>query len=120
MPSVPHYNAELLLVNAVGGYADYDTPASHGAAKWAGNGSGAGVYFREKKERRTEGGNSNVVVGRTLVVPAELGVEWENGDTLTLELRDGSQLTPPAVKLVERPESPPGLPGTVRLTLEDE
>lgn len=120
MPSLPHFNAELLLVNAVGGYADYDVPASHGSAKWAGHGSGAGVYYREKRERRTEGGNSNVVVGRTLVVPADIGIEFVNGDTVTLELRDGSQLTPPAVKLVERPEPPPGLPGTVRLTLEDE
>jgi hypothetical protein len=120
MPSVPHYNAELLLVNAQGGYADYDVPASHGEAKWAGNGSGAGVYYREKRERRTEGGNSNVVIGRTLVVPTELGIDWVNGDTVTLQLRNGSQLTPPAVKLVERSEPPPGLPGTVRLTLEDE
>lgn len=120
MPSVPNPNAELLLVNAVGGYADYDVPASHGAAKWAGNGSGAGVYFRERRERRTVGGNSNVVIGRTLIVPVDIGVEWENGDTVTLELRDGSQLTPPAVKLVERLETPPGLTGTVRLTLEDQ
>lgn len=120
MPSVPQPNSELLLVNAVGGYADYDTPASHGAAKWAGNGSGAGVYYREKRERRTVSGNSNVVVGRTLVVPVDIGIEWAEGDTVTLELRDGSQLTPPAVKLVEHPEVPAGLAGTVRLTLEDE
>jgi hypothetical protein len=120
MPSVPHFNAELLLVNAVGGYADYDVPASHGSAKWAGNGSGAGVYLRERRERRTEGGNSNVVIGRTLVVPTDVGIEWAEGDTVTLELRDGGQLTPPAVRLVERLEPPPGLPGTVRLTLEDE
>lgn len=120
MPSVPHFNAELLLVNAVGGYADYDTPASHGSAKWAGHGSGAGVYYREKRERRSVGGNSNLVVGRTVVVPSDLGIEFETGDTLTLELHSGGQLTPPAVKLVERPDPPPGLPGTVRLTLEDE
>lgn len=119
MPSVAQVNAELLLVNGVGGYADYDTPASHGAAKWAGTGDGAGVYYREKRERRTEGGNSNVIVGRTLIVPAELGIEWENGDTVTLEVR-GGQLTPPAVRLVERPEPPAGMPSTVRLTLEDE
>lgn len=120
MPSVPHYNAELLLVNPQGGYADYDDPASLGAAKWSGHGSGAGVYYRQKRERRTEGGNTNIVIGRTVAVPADLGIDFEIGDTLTIELRDGTQLTPPAVKLVERLDAPPGLPGTVRLTLEDE
>jgi hypothetical protein len=120
MPSVPNPNAELLLVNAVGGYADYDVPASYGAAKWAGNGSGAGVFYQEKRERRYVNGNSNVIIGRILHVPEDLAIDWENGDTITLELRSGAQLTPPAVKLVERNEAPPGVAGTLRLTLEDE
>lgn len=116
MPSVAQVNAELQEVAAVGGYEDYGEAGTAGDPKFTGN---AGVYYRQKRERRTEGGNSNVVIGRTLTVPLDLGIEWEEGDVVTLRRR-GKTFTPPAVKLVEEIDPVAGQPGTVRLTLEDE
>lgn len=111
--SLPQSNATLTRVAGGGTSEDFDVPAGADADKWAGK---MGVYVQERTERLTHDRASDVIVERVVVVPASLPVEFAQGDTLTLD-RDGEVVTED-VRAVARRELP-GVPGTVRLVLED-
>jgi hypothetical protein len=112
--SLPQTNATLTLVEAAGVSEDFDRPAGAGAQKWTGR---AGVYLRQREERVTQGDRSSVVISRALIVPASLGIDWSEGDQLTLNRPTRAPETV-IVRGVE-PFTHPTAVGETRLVLED-
>jgi hypothetical protein len=110
---LPVSNATLTRVQGGGGSEDYDTGPTGGADKWAG---ATGVYVNDRTNRVTSAERSSVIVSRTVVVAAELRVDWQVGDTLSFTWRRIAEQG--SVRAIEI-SAVPGLPGTVRLTLED-
>jgi hypothetical protein len=106
-------NATLTAVNAAGFAADADQAATTGTQKWAGS---EGAFFSQITERITAGTTSDVIVRRSLIVDAALTAAFAIGDTLTFTYEDSPQTA--IVRRVARTTAP-GLPGVVRLTLED-
>jgi hypothetical protein len=80
------YNATLSLVKGVGSSGDYDRDPVLGSTKFTGS---ERVFWSESEERVTVGTDSDIVVRRTMLVDPELGVTWQQGDTVTI-VRDGS------------------------------
>lgn len=124
-------NARLLRVSqeagAAGGEAADTFEAGIGAAtagqppegseKWAGD---VGVFYDETRQRIPQGGDVNVVVIRSLEVAGDLGLTFETGDVVTFRrLEFGAPAEESgSVQAVEADQSPPGVPGQIRLTLE--
>jgi hypothetical protein len=108
---LPQTNAALVEVHGQGVSEDYDQPAGPGPLKWSGR---AFVYLRQREERVAAGGASSVVVTRTLIVPRSLDVDWQEGDTLTIDT--AGQLRHVEVRGVERFDYPAA---ETRLLLED-
>lgn len=117
MRSTEPSNARLLRVQEAGVGDTYETGGSPaaGAERWAGD---AGCWLEEKRQRDLEGGNANVYVWRSLVVAADLGVAFADGDVVTFR-RDGEvDAETGAVQAIEEDRLPRGHGGEVRLTLE--
>jgi hypothetical protein len=112
---LPQTNATLTAVAPVAVSEDYDQPEGDAPAKWTG---GEAVYFSQRRERVEQGNTTSVVVTRAVIVPADLGVDWQQGDTVTLTYRD--ETVTGAVRAIERHQLPVVALGTVRLTLEDQ
>lgn len=105
-------NATLTDVAAGGQAEDYERGPSAGPSKWSG---AEGVYFTEVAERAV-GEASTLVIRRSVLAPADLPVEFSDGDTITLSTEAGALSEP--VRRIQR-TSYPGAPGVVRLHLED-
>lgn len=125
MPSTPAVNCRLLRAQEAGTGDSYETGGDPGAAgpeRWAGD---VGCWYEESRQRTLSGatqqrqGVPNVYVWRTLVVSADLGIDWQTSDVVTFR-RAGRPVETGKVAAVEGDESPPGIPGEVRLTLEAE
>lgn len=112
--SLPMTNATLTRVAGPGGVADYGQPAPAGPELWAG---ASGGYLTEESERVVSGAGSSVVVTRKLTVNVDVPVAWDQGQTVEFTGPTGSAQTG-EVRAVERLQFP-GVPGIVRLTLED-
>lgn len=111
--SLPQTNVNVTLVRAPGQTDDYDEAATPGTMKWQGV---EGAYLQERTERIQAGTDSRIVVSRVLITPIELPID--RGDSLIIQRPDG---TPQVVtaRAVARHELP-GVPGTIRLQLDDE
>jgi hypothetical protein len=107
-------NATLTRVVAPGGVPDYDQPATDGAELWAGE---SGGYLTEEAERVEGGSGSSVVVTRKFSANVDVPVAWDQGQKLTFTDPTGDEQVG-EVKAVERLQYP-GVPGIVKLTLED-
>lgn len=107
-------NAVLLAVAAPGAVADYDQPATPGAVVWTGQ---SGGYLTESADRVESSAGSSVVVTRTLTVNVDVPVDWDQGQTVTFTGPTGVEQHG-EVRAVRRLQFP-GVPGIVRLTLED-
>lgn len=106
-------NATLTAVRAPGTDVDYDQASTAGTVKWTG---AQGVYLTESRERVTIGQESNVLIERSVVAPAEIPVAFVEGDTITVTR--GTTSSTEEVVRVQRTEFP-GAPGLVRLLLQD-
>lgn len=116
MRSTEAVNARLTRVQAAGVGDTYETggaPAA-GAEKWAGD---VGAWYEERRQRQLDGPAANVYVWRDLIVSADLGIPFEEGDVLTFA-RAGQAAQTGTVQAVEADAPPPGHGGDVRLTLE--
>jgi hypothetical protein len=110
----PITNATLTRVQAGGGAEDYDDTPSTGADKW----TGATAVLVSDQEISTEGGgDTTIVIERSIAVDDALTVAWTRGDQLTYTYR-GQTLTG-TVRDVKTTTAP-ALPGVVRLVLRDE
>jgi len=107
---LPHTNAVLREVSTEGTTDDWDRTASS-APRWSGH---VDAYLTEVRRIDYAGQTSTAAVERSLVLPA--GIDVSEGDTVTIDA-DG-QLVSGRVRLVERRMPPPGVPGTMRLTLD--
>lgn len=107
-------NAKLRRVVGPGSVADYDEPATPGAEVWTGD---SGCYLMEQSERVVAGSESSIVVTRQLVVNVEVDVAWEQGQSVEFTGPTGEDQTG-KVRAVERLQFP-GVPGIVRLSMED-
>jgi hypothetical protein len=112
---LPQTNAALTAVAAPAASEDYDAPATTAPAKWTGS---EPVYFSERRARVEQGETTSNVVTRAVIVDADLAVDWQEGDTLTIT--QGASTVMGAVRTIERREVPQVSYGTVRLTLEDQ
>lgn len=88
-----------------------------GALKWAGD---VGAFYDETRQRSMAGQDLNVAVVRSLEVAGDAGVRFETGDVLTFRrLAPGAAAEESgSVQAVEADQSPPGVPGQIRLTLQ--
>lgn len=107
-------NATLSEVREPDLLPDYDQPAQPGAQKWSGS---ERVYWSERLERVQAANTTDVIEARSLVVSDTLVVPWSIGDRVTVT-RDGSVAESGTVRKITV-TSAPGLPGVVRLALED-
>jgi hypothetical protein len=107
-------NATLTLVTGPGGVPDYDQPATPGAELWSG---ADGAYLFEQGDRVENGSGSSVVVTRQLWVNVDVPVDWAQGQVVTFTDPTG-EVQVGDVKATERLQYP-GVPGIVKLTLED-
>jgi hypothetical protein len=112
---LPQTNATLTAVDAVGASEDYDRPASAGSAKWSG---AEPVYLSERRDRVEQGETTSIVITRAVIVDADLNVDWQEGDTLTVDY--GAETVVGAVRGIERHRIPTVTQNTIRLTLEDQ
>lgn len=106
-------NATLTAVHGPGFSPDYEQPATEGTAKFSG---AEDVFFSEVTERIDNGGASDVVVRRSVVLDAALAVDFEIGDTLALTFEGDARTA--TVRRVGRTTAP-GLAGVTRLVVED-
>lgn len=113
--SLPQSNAALTLIAQPGGSEDYDTDASAGPTRWAGT---TRAYVLAETERVSSGTDSTVLVTRTLILPATLASVVSQGDILTVVPDIGTPLTVAARQI--RVAKIPGVPGTIRIELEDQ
>lgn len=111
---LPLPNATLTLVRAPGGAEDYAQAATAGTDKWTGS---EGVYYSLQTERQSSREGSSLIGARSLIASSDLPVSWAVGDTVTFTPTGSSQLTA-TVRLV-KVSAYPGVPGIVRLVLED-
>lgn len=107
-------NATLTRVVGPGGVADYDQPGTAGAELWVGR---SGGYLTEEAERLESGTGSSIVVTRKLSVNVDVPVAWAQGQTVEFTGPTGDAQVG-EVKATERLQYP-GVPGIVKLTLED-
>lgn len=107
-------NAILSRVQAAGFTDDYDQVATVGADKWTGS---ERIYFQQETERVPRAGESDVIVGRSLVVSADVPVTFQIGDVATVTPDDDAEVAL-TVRRVARTVAP-GLAGVVRLAVED-
>lgn len=110
---LPMPNATLTKVFPGGSAEDYERVGTQGAEKWSGS---AGIYFTEVSEQQSDGQSTSRVIARSVLAPADLPVEFENGDTIRFT-RSAATINEQVVR-VQRTEFP-GAPGVVRLHLED-
>jgi hypothetical protein len=111
---LPMPNATLMKVSGGGTSEDYDSPAGSDTTKWTGL---EGVYLNEATERRGGAEASSIVITRSVIVLADVSVDWKIGDTVELE-RDDAEMVKEPIRAIQRTEYP-GAPGVVRLHLED-
>lgn len=111
--SLPQVNATLTAIAPEGTSPDYDHPGGEGDPRWEGR---EGVYLSERTERVQSADRSSVVTARTLIVSADAGFTVEQGDIIHLEV-DGQPETGVARAVARR--KIPGVPGTIRIALED-
>ncbi len=114
MSGLPMTNAVLTRVTGPGTVQDYDQPATDGPELWAGT---SGSYLFEQGDRVENGSGSSVVVTRQLWVNVDLDVPWDQGQAIEFIDPTGSSQTG-HVRATERLQYP-GVPGIVKLTLED-
>lgn len=107
-------NATLTRVVGPGGIADYDQPATDGPELYA---TPSGAYLFEEGERVESGSGSSIVVTRQLWVNVDVPVDWQQGQTIEFVDPTGEDQTG-QVRATERLQYP-GVPGIVKLTLED-
>lgn len=118
----PQSNGELVKIARAGAAAsdDWDVPAPAGADgpdKWAGR---IRVYYTETVRRDTTGGELNVFVARIAWADtAELPIELDTNDVVTLELDDGRTVTSPAKTIARSSLAGYGPVSTTRVDLED-
>ena len=124
--SLAQRNATLLKVErhegtATGGYReDYDRPATDpdagagGKDEWTGRTS---VYWIERRRRVTNGNDSDVILERSVILDGDLpNFAFIENDTVTVE--HGGEEKTGRVAVIEK-RAMPGVPPSVRLTLED-
>lgn len=109
----PIRNAILTQVQAGGGAEDYDQPAAGGPVKWSGS---EDVFVNDQATSVDAGERSSILVERSVVVDDALDVDWARGDMLTYAFRGASQV---GVVQDVKTTTAPGLPGVVRLILEN-
>lgn len=113
---LPLANATLTKITAGGQSADYDVDAGDGDPKWEGE---EAIYFQEEEERVSGGDGSDLIVSRSIFVLTErFDIEFEADDVVTYTLERNDAEVVEEVKRVRRDEYP-GVPGCVRLHLED-
>jgi hypothetical protein len=111
---LPQTNARLTKVAGGGTSEDYDVPEGADDAKWEGD---ADAYYQEKRERVSAGGDTDLVLRRALIVETDLGIDFEEGDTVAFTLSVGDRTG--KVQVIERRElAGMGPLATTRLTLE--
>lgn len=110
---LPMANATLLQVTAAGGSEDYGRAAGGGDPVWTGS---VGIYFHERVSLEQSGNTDSEVITRTLIVPAELPVDWRDGQMVSVQPAGGGDQVDGRVRVVSR-SAYPGAPGTVRLEL---
>jgi hypothetical protein len=113
---LPQTNARLTRIAGAGTAADWDLPGAAGAEKWSGD---ADAYYSEKRERVYRGGDTDLVLRRTLIVESRFVDQLDNDDLVTFTYQGAEQSA--AVKLIERRdlEDMPADLRTTRLTLAD-
>lgn len=95
-------NARLLKITAPGVDADWiETPGSAGTPKWEGS---APAYYTEKRERLVVGGDTDIVLRRTLILDNDLAEPIDNNDLLTFEYNGATQTA--RAQLIERRDLP--------------
>lgn len=107
-------NATLTRVAGPGGVADYGQPATPGVELWTGS---SGGYLTEQAERVETSSGSSIVITRKLAVNVDVPVDWQQGQTVEFAGPTGGDQTG-EVRGIERLQYP-GVPGLVRLILED-
>lgn len=112
---LPQANAKLLEVAAGGASEDWNTPAGAGTPEWAGE---ADAYYREKRERVAEIGNSDTILRRILIVETSIR-NWSEGEIVTFQTEADAGPTTGKVQMIERSSlQGVGNKATTRLTLE--
>lgn len=106
---IPYANAVLTQISQGGSIEDYDTPASSGAARWAG---AADIYVAEQITQAEAGGDVDEVLTARLEIPAGVGAQIQRGDVLTFTYESATK-TRTVRNIVRAP-----LVGRVRVTLE--
>jgi hypothetical protein len=107
----PITNGTLTRVQAGGAAEDYDAVVAAGADKWTG---AQPVFVSDEQVSQDAGGDSTIVLSRSVAVDDALTVAWARGDTLTYTFRGSTATgTVQDVKVT----TAPGLPGVIRLVL---
>jgi hypothetical protein len=107
---LPHANAVLREVSTEGTTDDWDRTAT-AAPRWSGH---VDAYLTDRRRIEYGGQTSTAAVERSVILPA--GVDVSDGDTITLDC--AGELIAGRVRVVEHRTPPPGLSGTLRVTLD--
>lgn len=121
------WNAYLKRIQLVGGdedtgwSEDYDRPATdpedeggEGEDRWIGN---VAVYWLEVRRRVNSGNSTDVILERSMICDGRLADrEWVEGEIVTVD-HEGVEKSGKVVVAENR--RVPGIPPSVRLTLED-
>jgi hypothetical protein len=114
LPPMELRNATLTAVHAVDVIDPYDGSGTGGTAKWAGS---ERVFWSEAAVRVTAGQESDVLVQRSMVTEAGLGIPWATGDRVSVQ-RDGYASQSAVVRRVVTTSAVP-VGGVTRLVMED-
>lgn len=79
---LPQRNAALTSVARGGTSEDYDASEGADGSVWSGH---ADAYFGRRRATLTEGNALNRTQVEYVIVPGDLGIDFQTGDTLTLE-----------------------------------
>lgn len=113
-------NARVTKLTGSGVDSDWDRPGVDPPTKWEGD---TAAYYREKSQRVFADGTTDVVVTRTVYLPAlhAIATQVDNDDSLTVVTDDGRTITGRVLaSRVARPvDGVPADVATCRIDLEN-